>query len=189
MARTRQTKGKTLLNQPVPHASQTRDRLEVFTRGQIPSNSISSPLARNASRILKNHRKRVSAREDSIAQREQRAGIHTLAHDVLVRELREVKAQRILGDNKLPMILIADAHTCLTEASGQFPNDRGLRMAKAYVYNKWVNAEDKSGALTIDDVYKLRSHILDQHPKSRLAHVVEKEFTKVGFNTLDIKEL
>lgn len=189
MDRTRQTRSKTLLNQPVRHASQTRERLEIFTRGQIPADSVSSPLAKNANRILERHKKRLAAQEASMNYREQRAGMHTLAHDVLVKEFRKIKAQQILGDNSLPMILIADAHTCLAEAVRKFPKDRGIKLAKAYVYNKWINSEDKSGSLTVGDVHTIRKHFLDTHPKSKIAQVIDKEFTKVGFNTLNIKEL
>lgn len=187
MSRQKQQKRNPLLNRPVSQPTQTRDRLEVFSRGAIKANSVGSPLADNADRLLAKHRERVAHNEASMRRHAERAGENALMPDVVARQLRELKAKNILGDNKMPMILVADAHSCLSAALKANPHDQGIKMARAYVYNKW--AADASGSMTIKDVHYIRSHFMDQFPRSKLASVVERDFTKVGFNTLNVKAL
>ncbi|HET6494158.1 MAG TPA: hypothetical protein VFH61_02200, partial [Thermoleophilia bacterium] len=100
--------------------------------------------------------------------------------------MRQAKAARLF-DNTLPMVARFEAHQAMQKAKAEHASDKGVRQAAAHVQRLWQ--QDMTGHLAVGDIARLRAHYTSQFPKSRVAHVIDTEIPRVGFNTLPIHRL
>lgn len=137
------------------------------------------PLANVAERLLTEFRAREADRLSHVPN----AGPVVA---IVERHLAAMRAQELLNLD-LPMATRFDTYEVLRKASAADPSDRGLKLAAAHARRIWER--DPVGVVAVGDVARLRTHYLQEHPRSKVAHVLDVELPKVGFNTLPLAKL
>ena len=102
----------------------------------------------------------------------------------LRRMVAEASSER-LQDNAAPAVTRADFHALVRDA--KTGEDNGISRLATHAYRLWT--QDPQGSLTVGDIARLRAHYATQYPRSKVAHVIDQELPRVGFNTLPLGKL
>jgi hypothetical protein len=143
------------------------------------------PLSRVANQLVEQHDAEEARRMHAARVRAELSGTGPL-FDALQR-LAAKAGEDALEQVETPFVLRFEAQRALSEASKANPDDRGLRLAKANLYNLW--RQDPYGYLTIGKVAEIRRHFMNEFPKSKVASIIDREFPKIGFQTLPLSKL
>lgn len=162
---------------------QTRKKLAALTGTNVVQHG-DGPLASIAEQLVAAFDAREAAR---FAAYDAAAAPGTGPHLAALQRLATEHATAALANNTSPCILRADLHEVLATAAHAAPADRGLRLAKAHAYRLWH--KDPTGVLTVGDVARLRTHYTREHPRSKVASVLDHGVPAVGFNTLPLRRL
>jgi len=161
----------------------TRDALRQMTGRHTDYGD--GPLGEVAAQLLEGFDQREAHRMATAEERAARNQAGPLL-TVLEREVRQARAARLF-DNSLPMVSRFEAHQAMQRAKADHASDKGVRQAAAHVQRLWQ--QDMTGHLAVGDIARLRAHYSGQFPKSRVAHVIDVEIPRVGFNTLPVHRL